>query len=186
MAALAAANGWRPAAPRTGLVEQLLSAQRRHVYDGLLDGMPFVVWDRLAVVTTSTRSRTRTTITSAATSVEVDFPVVVRLAVVADGVTSRVGWSHVGPRVDLESGAFNDRFDVYCDDPVRARTVLNPAVMARLLAQPGPVELLLDRGRLTLTAVGALVPPDQVLDQVRLAASIAVSARAAMPRLDDR
>jgi hypothetical protein len=46
--------------------------------------------------------------------------------VIEGGPTAPLAWSHIGPRIDLESADFNERFDVYCDDPVRARMVLNP------------------------------------------------------------
>jgi len=96
-----------------------------------------------------------------------------------------VTWSHLGPRIDLESGEFNKRFDVYCDDPVRARLVLNPAVMSLLLQTPQRSELVLDGGRLRLSAEDVLLTPDRIEEQVRLAARIRESARAAMPRLAD-
>jgi hypothetical protein len=141
------------------------------------------------VVTSSSRvdggEVSRSRITGAATFVELDFPIVVRLAVVAGGPLAPVTWSHLGPRIDLESGEFNARFDVYCDDPVRARLVLNPAVMSLLLTTPQRAELVLDRGRLRLSADDVLLTPDRIEVQVRLAARIRESARAAMPRLAD-
>jgi hypothetical protein len=186
----AARLGWAPVtAAGSGfdhLVEQL-TARRSNVFRGSQDGTAFVVWDRIDVVRSSTRPGTRKTsrtqISGASTAVEIDFPLVVRLAVVEDRPTAPLAWSHIGPRIDLESGDFNDRFNVYCDDPVRARMVLNPAVMSLLLAIQEPTELLLDRDRLTLTALEALIAPDQIDEQVRLAARIRDSGRSAMARL---
>ncbi len=182
--------GWTPAhAADSGLhqlVEQL-TARRSNVFSGTVDGTAFVVWDRIDVVTSSTRVGTRETsvtqISGASTAVEIDFPLVVRLAVVEGGLTAPLAWSHIGPRIDLESGDFNERFDVYCDDPVRARMVLNPAVMALLLATQESTELVLDSGRLTLSAREALIAPDRIDAQVRLAARIRDSGRSAMARL---
>ena len=183
--------GWAPVtATGSGfdqLVEQL-TARRSNVFRGRLDDTAFLVWDRVDVVRSSTRVGTRETsvtqISGASTVVEIDFPLVVRLAVVEDAPTAPLAWSHIGPRIDLESGDFNDRFNVYCDDPVRARMVLNPAVMSLLLATRESTELVLDRGRLTLSALDALVAPDQIDEQVRLAARIRDSGRSAMARLD--
>jgi hypothetical protein len=61
--------------------------------------------------------------------------------------------------------------------------VLNPAVMALLLATQESTELVLDRGRLTLSAREALLAPDRIDEQVRLAARIRDSGRSAMVRL---
>jgi hypothetical protein len=186
----AARLGWSPVdAAGSGLdhlVEQL-TARRSNVFRGSVDGTEFVVWDRIDVVMSSTQVGTRQTATTqisgASTAVEIDFPLVVRLAVVEGGPTAPLAWSHIGPRIDLESADFNERFDVYCDDPVRARMVLNPAVMALLLATQESTELVLDRGRLTLSARAALIAPDRIDEQVRLAARIRDSGRSAMARL---
>jgi hypothetical protein len=186
----AARLGWAPVNPPGSGLDQLvqqLTARRSNVFRGSVDGTAFVVWDRIDVVMSSTRVGTRQTsvtqISGAGTTVEIDFPLVVRLAVIEGGPTAPLEWSHIGPRIDLESGDFNDRFDVYCDDPVRARMVLNPAVMALLLATGESTELVLDRGRLTLSAREALVAPDRIDEQVRLAARIRDSGRSAMARL---
>jgi len=190
--AAAAARGWQPVAPTGGVVDQLveqLTDRPTNRYGGTLDGIAFVCWDRLGVVTSSRQvdgaEVSTSRITGAATYVELDFPIVVRLAVVVGGPLAPVTWSHLGPRIDLESGEFNERFDVYCDDPVRARLVLNPAVMSLLLMTPQRAELLLDGGRLRLSAEDVLLTPDRIEEQVRLAARIRESARAAIPRLAD-
>lgn len=186
--AVALAHGWTPYAGRDRLAERLaghLTGLRRDGWTGAVDGERFRLWDRVAYVLVSTNDRpTRTRITDASTTVDMEFPMVVRLAVVTDSLWSTVGWSWIGPRIDLESQEFNQRYDVYCDDPVRARLVLNPAVMAALLDVQDPAVLLLDEGRLTLTLTGTFVPPDRLVDTVRLAARLRRSARAAMPRLD--
>ena len=186
----AARLGWAPAPAADSGLDQLveqLTARRSNVFRGSVDGTAFVVWDRIDVVTSSTRVGTRQTsvtqISGASTAVEIDFPLVVRLAVVEGGLTAPLAWSHIGPRIDLESADFNERFDVYCDDPVRARMVLNPAVMALLQATQESTELVLDRGRLTLSTREALIAPDRIDEQVRLAARIRDSGRSAMARL---
>jgi hypothetical protein len=61
--------------------------------------------------------------------------------------------------------------------------VLNPAVMALLLTTQESTELVLDCGRLTLSAREALIAPDRIDEQVRLAARIRDSGRSAMARL---
>ena len=107
----AARLGWRPVnAAGSGLdqlVEQL-TARRSNVFRGSVDGTAFVVWDRIDVVMSSTRVGTRQTsvtqISGASTVVEIDFPLVVRLAVVEGGPIAPLAWSHIGPRIDLESG----------------------------------------------------------------------------------
>jgi hypothetical protein len=52
-----------------------------------------------------------------------------------------------------------------------------------LLATHVSTELVLDRGRLTLSARDALIAPDRIDEQVRLAARIRDSGRSAMARL---
>jgi hypothetical protein len=186
--AAATTRGWQPDAPTGGILGQL-AARASNCYRGTVDDLPFTCWDRIGLVVTSREVEGRevqtSRLTGAATTVELDFPMVVRLAVVRGGPLAAVTWSHLGPRIDLESGEFNQRFDVWCDDPLRARLVLNPAVMALLLGMPDPVELVLDRGRLRLTAEGVLLAADDIEAQARLAGRIRASARAAMPHLTD-
>ncbi len=62
----------------------------------------------------------------------VNFPSDHKLAVVPTGGTD-IGWRRFGPGVDTESGEFDDRYRVHCDDPLWAMLVLNPSLMQRLL-----------------------------------------------------
>jgi hypothetical protein len=157
------------------------SVQPRHCVSGTIDCLPFTLSDLVGHSTYSVSDGpVRTRITSAATTVAVPFPTVVALAVTPDTADAGLRWSHLGPQVQLESLDFNDTFDVFCDDPVRARLVLNPAVMARLLGWPTALELVLAGGELRLTAPDTFVPTDELDDFIGLAATIARSTRSAL------
>jgi hypothetical protein len=157
------------------------SVQPRHCVTGTLDGLAFTLSDLVGHSTYSVNDGpVKTRVTSAATTVAVPFPTVVALAVTPDTADAGLRWSHLGPQVQLESLDFNGTFDVFCDDPVRARLVLNPAVMARLLGWPTALELVLAGGELRLTAPDTFVPTDELDDFIGLAATIARSTRSAL------
>ena len=174
--AVAAERGWtfqavdRRAAP---------DGSARNSMVGVHDDVPFVAYDRV-------REASRTTVDDRVTAirlttdtvVQVPFAAAFRLAVVPETFGADVRWGHFGAVVDLESGDFNEAYQVYCLDPYRARLVLNPAVMQILASNPG-LELVVDRGLLRLTRTDELAPPDQLVTLVDLAARVARSARAA-------
>ena len=152
-----------------------------NVVRGTVDGTPFTLSDRITEVETQVENGPRRThITGASTTVTVPFPTVVGLAVAPDSAEATLRWSYLGPQVQLESGDFNAAFNVYCDDPVRARLVLNPAVMAALLDWPDPLQLVLADGELRLTTPTTLTPTARLDALVALAARIEHSARAAL------
>jgi hypothetical protein len=176
VAAVAAEQGWtfqrvdaRAAAGGTA----------RNSVSGVHDDVPFVAYDRI-------REASRTTVNGRVTSirlatdtvVQVPFAAAFKLAVVSETFGADVRWGQFGSVVDLESGDFNDAYQVYCLDHYRARLVLNPAVMAILASNPG-LELVVDRGLLRLTRVDELAQPEGLVTLVDLAARVARSARAA-------
>ena len=176
MAALAAEHGWtyqdvdrRAAADGTA----------RNSLLGTDDGIPFLVFDRIRTASRVGRDgRAAVSPLTTATVVQVAFPAAFRLAVVPAAFGAGARWGHFGGQVELESGAFNDAYEVYCLDPYRARLVLNPAVMDRLARSPG-LELLVDRGLLRLTLPHALADVATVPALVGLTTRVARSARAA-------
>ena len=176
VAAVAAAQGWafqaidRRADP---------NGTARNSMAGVHDDVPFVAYDRV-------REASRTTVNGRVTSirlatdtvVQVPFAAAFKLAVVPETFGADVRWGQFGSVVDLESGDFNDAYQVYCLDHYRARLVLNPAVMQVLASNPGH-ELVVDRGLLRLTRTDELAPPERLVTLVDLAARVARSARAA-------
>ena len=143
------------------------------------DDVPFLAYDRVREASRTTVNGTVTAIRLATdTVVQVPFAAAFKLAVVPETFGADVRWGHFGAVVDLESGDFNECYQVYCLDPYRARLVLNPAVMAILASNPG-LELVVDRGLLRLTRTDELAPADQLVTLVDLATRVARSARAA-------
>ena len=143
------------------------------------DGVPFLAYDRIRTTgTTEVDGEVVRVSIRTDTVVQVPFPAAFRLAVVADRFGSEVRWGHFGAAVELESGAFNDAYDVYCLDPYRARLVLNPAVMALFAAHPG-LEMVLDHGLLRLTRPDELADPATLVELVGLTTRVARSAKAA-------
>lgn len=151
----------------------------RNSLNGSHHDVPFLAYDRIAATVHRTKNDRVTGVAlDLATVVQIPFAAPFRLAVVPDSLAAHLTWGHVGHPVTLESGTFNDTYNVYCIDPLRARLVLNPAVMAALLDHPG-IELLLDRGLLRLTRSGGLADHDTVGAMLDLAVRVAWSARAA-------
>jgi hypothetical protein len=151
----------------------------RNSLNGTHDGVTFLAHDRIVPSVHRTRNNRVTGVTlDLATVVQIPFAAPFRLAVLPDSLAAHLTWGHVGHPVTLESGTFNDAYNVYCIDPVRARLVLNPSVMAALISQRG-TELLLDRGLLRLTRPGGLADQDTIVAMLDLAVRTARSARAA-------
>lgn len=178
VAALARRRGWdfRPADPALRAGRHVVL----NVVRGERDGVPFAVFDDVAATETTVNDKVTMTL-QPTTSVVMPFAAPFRLAVVPDRIGAAVHWGHMGHQVQLESGAFNDSYNVYCVDPVRARLVLNPAVMARLLDNPG-LDLVLDTGLLRLDRPGGFAAESTAEAMVDLAYSVHRSASSAQVR----
>ncbi|HEU4910865.1 MAG TPA: DUF3137 domain-containing protein [Actinomycetes bacterium] len=178
VAALAHRRGWE-----FRRVDPTLRAGRHlvlNVVRGARDGIPFAAFDDVAATETTVNDNVTMTL-QPATSVVIPFAAPFRLAVVPDRIGAGVHWGHIGHQVQLESGAFNDVYNVYCVDPIRARVVLNPAVMARLLDSPG-LDLVLENGLLRLDRPGAFAAEPTAEAMVDLAYQVHRSASAAQVR----
>ncbi len=151
-------------------VDQLvaqLTARRSNVFRAVERHGVSSVWDRIDVVMSSTRDGHRQTsvtqISGASTTVEIDFPLVVTALAVVEAALPRRSQvvTHRSPHRPGRRGPFDDRFDVYCDDPVRARMAArHPAVMAPFAAgtqDVHPSSVARPCGRLTLSALEAMV-----------------------------
>ena len=173
---VAAQHGWTY---RSRDLRAAADGSARNSLVGEHEGVPFLAYDRIRS-TGHTEVDHEVVAVSIATDtvVQVPFPAAFRLAVVADTFGAEVRWGHFGAAVDLESGAFNEAYDVFCLDPYRARLVLNPAVMALFAAHPG-LEMVLDRGLLRLTRPDALADPATLVELVGLTTRVARSAKAA-------
>ncbi len=176
VAAVAAAQGWtfqvvdRQAAP---------NGTARNSMAGVHDDVPFVAYDLVREASrTSVNGRVTSIRLATDTVVQVPFAAAFKLAVVPETFGADVRWGTFGSVVDLESGDFNDAYQVYCLDHYRARLVLNPAVMQILAGNPG-LQLVVDRGLLRLTRTDELAQADRLVTLVDLAARVARSARAA-------
>lgn len=178
VAAVAHRNGWafRRADPTLRAGRHVVL----NVVRGVRDGIPFAVFDDVTATETTVNDTVTMTL-KPATCVVLPFAAPFRLAVVPDRIGSTAHWGHLGHQVQLESGAFNDAYNVYCVDPVRARLVLNPAVMARLLDNPG-LDLVLENGLLRLDRPGAFSAESTTEAMVELAYSVHRSASAAQVR----
>lgn len=154
---------------------------RGPVVSGTFEGTAFTCDDRIRISRSQTGDQPwKVHLDSAETTLTLPFPTVTALVVTPDTPGATLRWSHLGSQVHLESGAFNDTFNVYCDDPVRARLVLNPAVMADLLDWAGPVRLVLAAGALRLSTPEELLPVERLDALVALAVGIERSARSAL------
>ena len=180
--AAATAAGWTYGAalpPGTRIVAGGLTVQ--NVCTGTADGQPFVLFDALGLLTVQAAGgAARTQVSRAQTTVQMDFAAVFRLAAVQGTVADDLGWSAFGPAVQLESTEFAARFRVYCDDPMRARLVLNPASMSLLLQAPYAVEMVLQQGVLQVLTPGALLPAGYLPALVATTARLHRSARSAV------
>ena len=173
---VAAQRGWTY---RSRDLRAAADGSARNSLVGEHDGVPFLAYDRIrSTGHTEVDNEVVSVSISTDTVVQVPFPAAFRLAVVADTFGAAVRWGHFGAAVELESGAFNDAYDVYCLDPYRARLVLNPAVMALFAAHPG-LEMVLDQGLLRLTRPDALADPAALVELVGLTTRVARSAKAA-------
>lgn len=176
VADIAARHGWtyRPRDLRAAA-----DGTARNSLLGTYDGVPFLAYDRIRSASHHDKDGRLTGVTLATASVvQIPFTAPFRLAVVRDSFGADVRWGHFGSAVTLESGDFNDSYNVYCLDHYRARLVLNPAVMGILVGNPG-LELVLDRGLLRLTRPDELTDEPTLLTLIALAARVARSAKAA-------
>jgi hypothetical protein len=176
VADIAARHGWTY---QTRDLRAAADGTARNSLLGTYDGLPYLAFDRIRSVSHHDRERRVTGVTlDTANIVQVPFTAAFRLAVVRDSFGADVRWGHFGRAVELESGAFNDTFNVYCLDHYRARLVLNPAVMGVLMDNPG-VELVMDHGLLRVTRTGDLADEQELLSLIALTARVARSAEAA-------
>lgn len=152
-----------------------------NVIRGARDGIPFTAFDDVATTETSTDDRITKVSIRPTTTVVAFFAAPFRLAVVPDRLDATVRWGHIGHQVQLESGAFNDTYNVYCVDQVRARLVLNPAVMESLLGTPG-LQLVLDKGLLRIDRPGGFASESTLDAMVDLVVRVHRSASAAQVR----
>lgn len=110
----------------------------------------------------------------------VNFPSDHKLAVVPSGATE-IGWRRFGPGLDTESGEFDDRYRIHCDDPRWAMLVLNPALMQRLLDH-WPTTLIIAANLLAVIRPG-WGPASTLPDFQRFTEQLARSARGASTSL---
>ena len=176
----ASAAGWvyRPEAPRQppGLQQEVTN-----LCTGIKAGVPFRYYDECRTVTLEVDGRaTHETQVASRSVVVMSFPAVFQLAVVPASELGHLGVSAIGPRLHLESNEFEARYRAYCDDPVRGRMVLNPAVMALLLDAPLSVQVVVRNGVIQVLTPGTLLPPSAIEGFVATAVHLRQSAASAM------
>jgi hypothetical protein len=148
---------------------------------GLVDGEPVTVFDVVQLIHGWANNGPTATLELGdhQTYAQMGFPASFRLTVTQETATGRDAFIRTGPRVELESSEFADRFHVYCDDQVLARMVLNPSVMATLLSAPYQVGLLVQKNLLQLSTPGTLVPPQNLTHLAAVAGTLRYSALSA-------
>jgi hypothetical protein len=153
----------------------------RNMCTGVQDGVAFRSYDEVHTIALEVNGRPagEAQVAPARSVVLLSFPAVFQLAVVPAGDPGQLGVSAIGPLLHLESNEFETRYHVYCDDPVRGRMVLNPAVMALILDAPLPLQVLIRMGVLQVATSGTLLPPAAIRGFVRMAVHLRQSAASA-------
>jgi hypothetical protein len=106
----------------------------------------------------------------------VNFPSEHKLAVVPAGATD-IGWRRFGDGINTESGEFDGKYRVHCQDPRWATLALNPALMQRLLDR-WPVTLVVAANLFAVIKPGWVTAAELPAFK-RLTEQLALSARAA-------
>jgi Protein of unknown function (DUF3137) len=167
--------------PTTGLV-QGMGYELTDMCAGLVEGEPVTVFDVVQLMADPTVGGYLTgprDLGDRQTVAQMGFPSNFRLTVTEATGPGRDSFIRTGPRVELESSEFAERFHVYCDDQVLARMVLNPAAMALLLEPPYAVGLLIRSNLLQLSTPSTLVPPDHLVQFAAVAGKLRLSALSA-------
>jgi Protein of unknown function (DUF3137) len=176
--------GWTflgAAQPATGMAAGL-GYEITNMCAGLVDGEPVTTLDVVQLMrgwSNETGPTDTFELGDHQTYAQMGFPAAFRLTVTQETSPGRDAFIRTGPRVDLESSEFADRFHVYCDDQVLARMVLNPNVMATLMSAPYPVGLLIQKNLLQLSTPGTLVPPQNLTHLAAVAGKLRYSALSA-------
>ena len=156
-----------------------------NVCTGQVDGQPFTLHDAIVTVTAQLGGGAPVTHEiPVKTMVELNFPAVFELGVVPATESHRTGVAMIGPTVDLESAEFAQRYRVYCDDPIRGRMVMNPALMALVLASSYPIEIFIQRSVIQLITPDVLVGAEDLGDFVALAGRLRASAISATAHVE--
>ena len=177
---VAASAGWTyvgDGQPATGLAARM-GYRISNMCAGVERGEPFTSFDVLQVFPTVLPSGERgpgEELGDQQTVGQMGFPAGFRLTVMP-AATGTDLFVRTGHKVVLESADFDARFQVYCDDQVLARMVLNPAVMELLLQAPFDVSLILQKNLLQVSSPRSLVPADSLRPFVAVTASIRESA----------
>lgn len=166
--------------PATGMAAGM-GYELTNMSAGLVDGQPVTVFDVIQLMQGWNDDGPTTTreLGDHQTCAQMGFPSTFRLTVTEETAPGRDAFIRTGARVDLESSEFATRFHVYCDDQVLARMVLNPSVMATLLAAPYHVGLLIRQNLLQLSTPRTLVPPEGLTQLAAVAGRLRYSALSA-------